>query len=229
MKSPVSRSTAGFEVTAVLVLPAAVVGEPVPQALFERLAVGAQSGAVEVLLLGAAQEHRELLDGAGTVLESVLGRQLADALEEAQRGGRVLEQLEQRPPVRRGEAHHQPIGAADLEDPGVLPRLRIAFVEELRQSVPARGAEDLAPRTIVVSLAELADLAAELFEVPAGLAATDAAAAEAQRPGRAHRVLEIHRGARIGIPELLEQGDAGAMELEVGEPAHLGESLATRW
>ena len=77
---------AGLEVTAVLVLAAAVVGEAVPQALLERLAVGAQAGAVEMLLLGGAQEHRELLDGAGAVLEPVLGRQLADALEEAQRG-----------------------------------------------------------------------------------------------------------------------------------------------
>ena len=134
----------------------------------------------------------------------------------------MLEQLEQRPPVRRGEAHHQPIAAAELVDAGVLPGLRIAFVEELRQSVPARGAEDLAPRTVVVALAELADLAAELLEVPAGLAAADAAAAETQRPGRADRVLEIHRGAGVGIPQLLEQGDAGAMELEVGEPAHRG-------
>ncbi len=220
--------------TAVLVLPAAVVGEAVPQALLERLAVGAQAGAVEVLLLGGAQEHRELLDGAGAVLEAVLGRQLADALEEAQRRRGVLEQLEQRPSVGRGQPDDQPVGAADLEDPGVLPGLGIAFVEELRQPVPARSAEDLAPRTVVVALAELADLAAELLEMPAGLAAADAAAAEAQRPGRAHRVLEVHGGAGVGIPQLLEQRDAGAMELEVGEPAHrgsggVGDSLATPW
>ena len=77
----------------------------------------------------------------------------------------------------------------------------------------ASRCQRVAPKTsphgaIVVALTELADLAAELFEMPAGLAAADAAAAEAQRPGRAHRVLEIHRGAGIGIPQLLEQRDA---------------------
>ena len=79
--------------------------------------------------------------------------------------------------------------------------------------MPARRSEHLSPGAVVEALAELADLLAQLLEMAADLAPAHAAAAEAQRPGRADRVLEIHGRAGIGIARLLEQRDAGAMEL----------------
>ena len=191
-----------------------------PEALLEGLAVGLHADAVQMLLLGAAQEDGELLDQLGAVEKAPLRRYLAEALEQSQRGGGGLEIVQQGAAGRRQETEERPSFDAQLLDLDFGERLRVGLEEDLSQAVPGGGRVDVARRPSPVGVAQPLELAAELHQVSAGATASGGAAAEAQRPRAAGGVLEVDRRPRVAVVRIGEDPDAGAMELEVGEADH---------